>query len=427
MLFTKTGRLALAAMLAISIAACGSLGDVAPIHNTAALAGEPPRNDGTRVPESFTAFVENFRSTAEGAGVSRATYDAAFRDIGPDPDVLERARNQAEFKKPIWEYLDGTVSDSRVATGRQMLATYSGLLDQIEARYGVQRQVVLAIWGMESSYGAILENPKVVKNAVRALATLAWNGGSRAKYGRQQLLAVLKILQRGDTDPRHITGSWAGAMGHTQFIPTTYLAYAVDYDGDGKRNIWRSIPDALASTANYLAKAGWRSGHAWGYEVVLPADFDRRRAGQRLTLREWGALGVARADGSAFPRPGDVGTLFMPGGATGPAFVTLHNFNVIKRYNAANAYALGVGHLADRIAGGGVIQGAWPWGYTPLTEPEKMELQTLLASRGYDVGGVDGKIGSASVEAIKAYQARIGLTVDGKPSKEVLLKLREGA
>ncbi len=426
MLLMKAGRIALAVFLAASVTACGSLGDVADLR-TPAVAGEPPRNDGTPNPESFTAFVESFRATAEGAGVSRSTYDAAFRDIGPDQDVLQRARNQAEFVKPIWEYLDGAVSDSRVATGRQMLTTYAPLLDQIEARWGVQRQVVLAIWGMESSYGTILENPKVVKNAVRALATLAWGGGSRAKYGRQQLLAVLKILQRGDTDARHITGSWAGAMGHTQFIPTTYLAYAVDFDGDGKRNIWRSVPDALASTANYLAKAGWRSGQAWGYEVVLPAGFDTRRAGSRASLREWAALGVTRADGSAFPRPDDVGGLFMPGGPTGPAFLTLHNFNVIKRYNAANAYALGVGHLADRIAGGGPFRGTWPWSYEPLTEPEKQELQSLLSARGYDVGGIDGKIGSASVEAIKSYQARVGLPVDGNPSKAVLLKLREGA
>jgi membrane-bound lytic murein transglycosylase B len=378
------------------------------------------------VPESFTAFVESFRATAEAAGVSRATYDAAFADIGPDQDVLDRASAQAEFVKPIWEYLDGAVSESRVATGRQMLSVYSGVLDQIEARWGVPRQTVLAIWGMESTYGEVLQNPKIVKNAVRALATLAWGGGRRAKYGRQQLLAVLKILERGDTDPRHITGSWAGAMGHTQFIPTTYQAYAVDFDGDGRRNIWRSVPDALASTANYLNKAGWRSGQTWGYEVRLPAGF-AGRAGSRMTLEEWQSLGVTRATGAPFPRPGDVGTLFLPAGAAGPAFLTLHNFNVIKRYNNADAYALGVGHLSDRIAGGSPFIGSWPWTYQPLNETEKKELQALLARRGYDVGGVDGKIGSATLQAIRAYQATAGLTVDGNPSMAVLESLRRGA
>jgi len=420
-------RILAALLVAGSLAACGSLGGLAEFEGPRVAAGEPPRNDGTPVPESFRAFVENFRATAEGAGVSRAVYDAAFRDIGPDQDVLDKARSQAEFVKPIWEYLDGAVTDSRVATGRQMLVTYSGVLDQIEARTGVQRQVVLAVWGMESSFGAVLDNPRVVKNAVRALATLAWGGGSRAKYGRQQLLAVLKILQRGDTDPRHITGSWAGAMGHTQFIPTTYLAYAVDFDGDGRRDIWRSVPDALASTANYLQKAGWRSGQAWGYEVALPAGFDTRRAGARMTLREWAALGVQRVDGSGFPRPDDVGRLNMPAGAAGPAFLTLRNFDVIKRYNNADAYAFGVGHLSDRIAGGGPFVGRWPWTYEPLSEAEKQEMQVLLARRGYDVGGVDGKMGPATLDAIRSYQAAVGLPVDGNPSKAVLDKLRAGA
>lgn len=419
-------RQLLVAGLVASLAACGSLGDGFEVSSAPApVAGEPPRADGP-IPEDFRAFVADFWPTAAAAGVSRATYDAAFAGVGPDQDTLDRASRQAEFVKPIWDYLDGAVPDSRVATGRQQLAARDALLDQIEGRYGVERQYVLAIWGMESTYGTILGDPKIVKNAVRALATLAWKGGRRAKYGRQQLVAVLRILERGDVDARHITGSWAGAMGHTQFIPTTYQAYAVDFDGDGKRNIWTSVPDALASTANYLRKAGWRPGQAWGYEVVLPAGFDRRREGSRMSLSEWRAVGVTRADGKGYPRGEDIGALWMPAGSAGPAFLTLHNFNVIKRYNVANAYALGVGHLADRIAGGGPIVQKWPWGYDPLSETEKHELQALLARRGYEISKVDGKIGPQTTSAIMAYQSSQGVEATGHPSQDVLKMLRAG-
>jgi membrane-bound lytic murein transglycosylase B len=386
--------------------------------------GEPPRASGP-IPPEFTAFVEQLRPEAERAGVSRRVYDAAFAGIGPDQDVLDRASSQAEFTKTIWEYVDGAVSDTRVRDGRRLLTAYAPLLGELEARYGVPRTTLLAIWGMESTYGQVLGDPKVVKNAVRALATLAWRGGRRSAYGRTQLIAVLKILQSGDVDGRHITGSWAGAMGHTQFIPTTYLAYAVDHDGDGKRNIWTSIPDALASTANYLNRAGWRSGQSWGYEVALPPGFDAGRGGQRRTLAEWHALGVRRADGSAYPRPGDTGTLWIPAGVGAPAFLTLHNFNVIKRYNNANAYALGIGHLGDRLAGGGPFVGKWPRKYEPLwTEAERMELQTRLAQLGYPVGDIDGKIGSATLSAIRAYQSASGVNIDGYPSQDLLKRLR---
>jgi membrane-bound lytic murein transglycosylase B len=407
--------------LSLALGGCVSAGEPLGL-SSGVMGGEPPRNDGT-IPDSFKDFVEEFRKTAEARGISSSTYDAAFAGIGPDMEVLEKARNQAEFVKPVWEYLDDAASNQRVNTGRAYLSTYAGLLDQIEGRYGVDRQVVLAIWGMESTFGEVLNNPKVVRNAVRALATLAWGGGKRAGYGRTQLLAVLKILQKGDVDSRHITGSWAGAMGHTQFIPTTYLGYAVDFDGDGKRNIWTSIPDALASTANYLAKSGWRKGDAWGYEVVIPVGAEIP-GGTRKSLAAWAEAGLTRLGGRALPDSAAAATMFYPAKGGGPALLIMHNFNVIKRYNNANAYALGVGHLGDRIVGGGPFEAKWPRAYEPLTDDEKLELQTRLKSLGFDIGEIDGKIGSGTIAAIKAFQEAKGVAVDGAPSPAFLALLR---
>lgn len=410
------------AALALFLASCVSMGTTTGIET--GDYGEPPRADGP-IPPEFTAFVEELRPAAERAGISKRVFDAAFAGVGPDPDVLARASAQPEFTKFIWEYLDSSASDRRIADGQAMLAKYRSLLSDLEARYGVPATIIVAIWGKESTYGQVLGDPKVVKNAVRALATLAWAGGKRSGYGRTQLIAVLKILQSGDVDSRHITGSWAGAMGHTQFIPTTYLAYAVDYDGDGRRNIWTSVPDALASTANYLQRAGWRRGQTWGYEVALPAGFDGGRGGQRKSIADWQALGVVRASGQPFPRGDDVAQLWLPAGVGAPAFLRLHNFNVIKRYNNSDFYALGVGHLADRIGGGAPLIGRWPRLYEPLfAESERMELQRRLAEKGYAIGEIDGKIGSGSVAAIRAYQTDEGIAVDGYASQELLMRLR---
>jgi membrane-bound lytic murein transglycosylase B len=278
---------------------------------------------------------------------------------------------------------------------------------------------------MESSYGAILENPAVVKGTIRSLATLAYQGGSRAKYGRQQLIAALKILDRGDISVSGMTGSWAGAMGHTQFIPTTYAAYAVDFDGDRRRNIWTSLDDALASTANYLNKVGWDDGKTWGYEVVLPKGFNIRNAEKKgaRTLAQWRKTGIVRANGKAFLRGSDKATLFAPAGAKGPAFLVLKNFGVIKRYNNANAYALAVGHLADRLHGYDAFHGKWPWKEEPLTDGQKAKLQELLTARGYYSGEIDGNLGSGSRAAIQAYQEAIGLSDDAGLQK--ILQLLE--
>lgn len=376
----------------------------------------------------FDNWVGSFRGEALAQGISAATYDRAMSGLEPDPEVIELAGKQPEFVRPVWDYLGSAVSDKRIETGRRMLQEHSGLLDIIEARYGVSRYVVVAIWGMESSYGEVLDNPKIVRSAIRSLATLAYAGGRRSKFGRQQLLAALQILERGDTTPERMTGSWAGAMGHTQFIPTTYNAYAVDFDNDGRRDIWTSIPDALGSTANYLDKSGWRSGETWGYEVELPSGFDYSLADQetRRPLSEWQRLGVRRVHGRDFPRPGDQAYLLLPAGAHGAAFLMLPNFKAILAYNNADAYALAVGHLADRLAGGEAFAGSWPTSDKPLTSGQRRELQTLLTRRGFDPGGVDGRVGPMTRSAIRSFQSRTGLPQDGYASYSLLERLRSG-
>lgn len=401
--------------------ACAILGNDFATSNEPGL---PPLADGP-IPPAFSAFVESQWPAAEARGVSRATFATAFRGIGPDDDVLTKATIQPEFSRAIWDYLDDMAAESRIATGRDMLVRYRSLLDRIEATYGVNREIVVAIWGMETTYGAILRDPIKAKNVVRALATLGWRGGSRAAYGRQQLNAVLRILEHHDIDARHMVGSWAGAMGQTQFIPTTYLSYAVDFDGDGRRDIWTSVPDALASTANYLQKSGWQAGATWGYEVILPQGFDPSLEGRTATLADWTARGFARATGSPFPRPSDQATLLLPAGPGGPAFLTLRNFQAIKRYNNANAYALGVGHLADRLAGGGPFVTPWPRGYTPLDEAGRTELQSRLRAIGFPLQKIDGKVGAETVAAIRAYEAQRGLAVTGNASLELLTMLRD--
>lgn len=373
----------------------------------------------------FDRWVREFWPVASKAGVSAATYKAAFAGVTPDPEVLEKASRQAEFHKPIWEYLDSAVSETRVETGRQKLREWKSWLDRIEAKYGVDRHVVVAIWGMESSYGAVLDNPGVVRSVIRSLSTLAYAGGRRARYGRQQLIAALKILERGDVSARGMTGSWAGAMGHTQFIPTTFDAYGVDMDGDGHRNIWTSVPDALGSTAAYLKRARWQSGETWGYEVKLPRGFNYSLAGHhhRRSLGAWRELGVSRVGGRDFPRPGDEAYLLMPGGAKGPAFLMLRNFRVIKRYNNADAYALAVGHLSDRLRGGDTFAQDWPRDDAPLGRRQIQSLQQLLNKHGYDTGGVDGKLGPKTMGAIIAVQKRLGWTPDGYAGMKLLKRL----
>jgi len=369
-------------------------------------------------------WVQSFWPTARAAGISRSLFDKALGAFQPDQDVLDRASAQAEFNMAIWDYMDQMVSDERIQQGLAALTADAGLLSRIEARYGVDRYTVLAIWGIESHYGAVFSNPRLIKNTIRSLATLAWSGGRFADYGRKQLVAALKIVQSGDVTIDAMTGSWAGAMGQTQFIPTTFLSYAVDFDGDGRRNIWTSTADALASTASYLKKSGWQSGETWGYEVKVPATFDIAKAEAR-PLAAWAERGVVKVDGKPFPQPGDRASLYLPNGRDGPAFVVLANFSVFKRYNAANAYALAVGHLADRLHGYGPFVGQWPPHDPPLTADESRRMQTALTLAGYYDGPVDGDLGSGSRDAIRSYQRALGLNPDGVATRDLLRRIEQ--
>lgn len=371
----------------------------------------------------FMRWIEQFRSTARQSGISDKTFNLAFRGVTtPDPEVLKKAAWQPEFKDPTWNYFDNRVQDEAVAQGQAHGRQWAKVLNIIEQRFGVSRYILLAIWSMESNYGAALKRDDIMRDAIRSLATLAYGYPKRAKFGRTQLIAAMQILQSGDIDRSHLTGSWAGALGHTQFIPTSYLDYAVDIDGDGRRDIWNSIPDALGTAANLLHKNGWQSGKTWGYEVILPAT--GKFPGGSLRLAEWQRLGLRRANGSAFPFPNDSATLKLPDGREGPVFLVTKNFNVIKRYNSADRYAFAVGLLADRIAGYGGLVRDWSRPFTPISMSERQELQNHLKSLGYYNGPIDGRIGEASKTAIQAFQKRNGLKADGHPSREVLSVLR---
>jgi membrane-bound lytic murein transglycosylase B len=371
--------------------------------------------------QTFPAWLEGFRAEAAAQGISSRTLDKALNGLKPDPDILRAADNQAEFVKPIWEYLDSAVSKSRIRTGQAKLRQHAGQFAAIEQKYGVDRHYLAAIWGMETSYGSFMGG----KNVIRSLATLAYTG-ERTSFGRTQLLAAMRILDNGDIDVANMQGSWAGAMGHTQFIPTTYLEYAVDFTGDGTRDIWRAISDALASTANFLKEKGWRNGETWGYEVVLPKGFDYGLADERTErkLEAWSRFGITRPGGKPFPRPSDRAKLYVPAGANGPAFLMIHNFDVIKRYNNATAYALAVGHLADRLMGFGPIKQSWPRDEQPLARSERKELQQLLADMGLLNGKIDGIIGVNTKAAVRAFQRSRGMEPDGFATKGLLAKMR---
>jgi len=370
---------------------------------------------------SFALWRDAFRGRALAAGVAPQVFDRAFAGVGVNAEVVRLDSRQAEFTKPIWEYIDGAASADRIATGRAERARRAATLDAIEARFGVDRQIVLAIWGMETNYGSFRGSIP----AIESLATLAYEGRRRS-FGEEQLIAALRILQAGDATPSELVGSWAGAMGHTQFVPTSYLSYAVDFTGDGRRDVWSDDPtDALASAANYLRANGWTRGQPWGVEVRLPEGFDYATADQanRRPVADWRARGVSRIDGAALPDHGKAAIL-APAGARGPAFALYDNFFVIKTYNNATSYAMGVGHLGDRIAGGGPIVGAWPRDERELSRSEKIEMQQRLVARGFDTGVTDGVVGPNTIAAIRAFQAAEGLTPDGFASTAVLARLR---
>jgi membrane-bound lytic murein transglycosylase B len=373
----------------------------------------------------FRNWIANFESTAVKSGVSREVYRAAFAGVSdPDPEVLEKAQFQPEFQDKIWDYLDNRVHEESIAEGQAYRAKLKPWLDKIEKRFGVDRDVLLAIWSMESNYGRILARTDVVKSLPRSLATLAYLDKKRAKFARSQLIAALKIVQDGDVSMKGLTGSWAGAMGHTQFIPTSYRLYRADMDGNGHADIWTSVPDALATSANLLAKNGWQSGRSWGYEVVLPSAKAASLVGSAKTTGQWAKLGIRRVGGRDFPSDSERANLLLPAGPNGPAFLMTKNFYVLKAYNNADKYALAVGHLADRIGGAGDFVQDWPRGYKPLSMEERYEVQQRLTHHGLYDGKIDGKIGEGSKIAIMSYQKRAGVDADGNASKALLDLLR---
>ncbi|MDP3262704.1 MAG: lytic murein transglycosylase [Tabrizicola sp.] len=374
------------------------------------------------VPDAgWDAWVEGFKARAAGRGVSPATLSSAFRGAGFLPEVIEKDRNQTEFKRSLEDYLAIAASPERVSLGQQKLNQHGSTLAAIEGRYGVESHVVAAVWGLESFFGTRRGNVPVFS----ALSTLAYEG-RRGAFFESQLLAALRILENGDTTAGNMTGSWAGAMGHTQFIPTSYLEYAVDFTGDGRRDIWSEDPsDALASTAAYLSRSGWTRGLPWGAEVSLPAGFNTGLLGRGKgkSAAQWSALGVTAASGGPVPAGGSIISGGVPAFGV-PAFLLTQNFNVILRYNNAENYAIGVGHLSDRLLGRGGIRASFGPDATGMTMADRQELQRRLTAAGFDTEGLDGVIGAKTKAAISGYQASIGLPVTGEPSLELLRRLR---
>lgn len=371
--------------------------------------------------KGFADWITGFRKRAMAEGISARVLDDAFRGVRYDADVIKRDRNQSEFTKTIWDYLDTAASDLRTTNGKAALEQHRALLSEIETRYGVPAEVVCAVWGLESAYGTFRGS----QNIVQSLATLGYDA-RRGAFFEAQLIAALRILQNGDVDPKHMTGSWAGAMGHTQFIPTSYLEYAVDFRGDGKRDIWSDDPtDALASTAAYLSRHGWVKGQPWGVEVKLPEGFDYGLTGERIkkNAADWAALGVRDMTGKPVPEHGRA-SILLPAGHRGAAFMIFKNFHVIERYNTADAYVIAVGHLSDRIKGGPTIRSGWPREDRALLLAERTELQRRLTAAGFSTEGIDGKIGPNTIAAVRAYQRSKGLVPDGYASLDVLTRLR---
>lgn len=368
---------------------------------------------------AFPSCLGELRRDASGRGVATALFDRVTAGLEPDRSVLDAMEAQPEFVTPIWDYLATLTDAQRVDDGRARLAEWDGVLTRIENEYGVDRHTVIAVWGVESDYGKSLGG----RPLVRSLATASCFG-HRQRFFRGELMATLRILQDGDMPESVLRGSWAGAFGHTQFMPSTFQRLAVDFDGDGRRDIVASIPDALASTANFLRRAGWQTGEPWGYEVKVPANYggpSGRR--QRRALAEWTKLGVRRVDGSALTGNGNA-ALLVPAGTSGPAFIVFRNFDALYSYNAAESYGLAIAHLSDRLRGGGRFVTPWPTDDPGISRVERREVQERLIARGYDIGAADGAIGARTRKAIEDFQAAAGLPVDGRAGQRVLDALR---
>jgi membrane-bound lytic murein transglycosylase B len=370
---------------------------------------------------NFRGCIERMWPSAARRGISRNVFQTYTTLLTPDLRIMDLLDNQPEFTKSFWDYLDILVTDERIEKGRELLEKYRATFDAAEKAYGVDRYTVTAIWGVETNYGSIGGDRPVI----RSTATLACVG-RRQSYFREEFLSALEILQRGDVKPARLMGSWAGAFGPTQFMPTAFKRFAVDFDHDGHRDVVDSVPDIIASTANNLRNDGWVAGQTWGYEVVIPAtlNFMLSEHGRTMTIRDWERHGLTRPDGKPFPRPDDLAFLLVPAGVQGPGFLMLPNFRAIMKYNPAEAYALAIGHLADRLRGAKPFVQRWPRYERVLSRTERLELQQLLARSGYDVGEPDGHLGAKTRAAIRDFQAKIGQVPDGFASAVVLDRLR---
>lgn len=374
--------------------------------------------------ETFDRCVEELRAGAPAKGVSAEVFDRNVRGLQPDMGVVASLDYQPEFKTPIWDYLAGLVDDERIADGHAMLKQWASVLASIQQRYAVDPATVVAVWGIESNFGRNVGKRPILTS----LATLSCFG-RRQDYFRSELFTALQIVEQGDVEPARLTGSWAGAFGQTQFMPSTFARVAVDFDGDGRRDLVSSVPDALASTANFLADAGWSPELPWGFEVALPAAIDDSLIGRRKKrpLSEWAALGIKRIDGKALEPAATPAGLTLPAGEGGPAFLVTSNFDAIYAYNAAESYALAIAHLSDRLRGGKPFATPWPTDDPGLSRAERREVQSLLLKRGYAIGEIDGVIGSASRQAIEDIQRQTGLEGDGRAGRRMLELLRTPA
>lgn len=375
----------------------------------------------------FENWKQSFRQQALAEGVLAQVFDFSLTNVTLDPQVIELDSSQPEFTRNIWDYINNATSTARIKKGRALLKQHQKNFDEIEKRYGVQREMIAAIWAMESDFGRNYGN----KNVIRSLATLAYTSASqkRMDFARGELLLILKIVQTKKIEIKQLVGSWAGAMGQPQFIPSSYLNYGVDYDRDGRIDLWQSLPDVFASIANFLAESGWRRNENWGEEVRLPKKFDWRlnRPAYHLRYQQWQDLKVNKFDRSSYDFPERQASLFIPAGKSGPIFLITHNFSVIKRYNQSTSYALAVAQLSNLFGLGDKIRGVWPIQDKALSVSQLKEIQTRLNSRGHSVGDVDGKIGSKTREAIRTWQLESGFSGDGYANLSLLLKLRREA
>lgn len=413
----------MAVMLAAFVTACATAAPSKEPYIPAAYAPKPApaqTEDAKAADAKFAAFVRDFRSTAIAAGIRPETYDRAMAGVVRNPRIEQANLQQPEFVKPIWEYLDSAVSDKRVSKGAELLAANAPTLEKIENRFGVQREYLVAIWGIETNYGPDMGH----FNMFEALATLAYDG-PRTDYGRRELIAALKMMERENLDPAQMTSSWAGAFGQTQFIPSSFLVNAVDEDGNGTADLWHSSADALASTAKLLSDAGWRGGARWGTEVQLPVDFDYGEADIDTvkSVGDWKKLGVRRASGEALSDSDRPASILIPAGAHGPAFMVFDNFKTVLKYNNAQSYALAVCYLADRIKGGAPIMAPWPRNELPLTRDERIAFQNDLKRLGYDPGDIDGVLGHRVRASLRAYQKAHGLPADGFATEALLARM----